>query len=49
MFNGTPSAYNNSKIIYYSGKIRIQIDGFKKRRSFNITYLGKSDLILGLP
>ena len=48
MFNGTPLTDNNSKITYYSGKIRLQIDGFKERRSFDITYLEKSDLILGL-
>ena len=49
MFDGTPSVYNNNKIIYYSEKVRLQIDGFKERRSFDITYLGKLDLVLRLP
>ena len=49
MFNETPLIYNDNKIIYYSGKIRLQMDDFKERKSFNIIYLGKSDFILGLP
>ena len=49
IFNGTSLIYNNNKIIYYSKKVRLQIDGFKKRRSFDITYLKKLDFILGLP
>ena len=49
MFDETPLIYNNNKIIYYSKKVRLQIDGFKKRRSFDITYLRRLDLILGLP
>ena len=48
IFDETSLAYNNNRIIYYFRKIRLQIDGFKERRSFDITYLGKSDLILGL-
>ena len=48
MFNRTPLIYNNNKIIYYSGKVRLQIDGFKERKSFNIIYLRKSDFVLGL-
>ena len=47
IFNRTFLIYNNNKIIYYSGKIRLQMDDFKERRSFDITYLRKSDLILG--
>ena len=49
MFDGTPLIYNNNKITYYSKKIRLQIDGFKKRRSFDIIYLKRLDFILGLP
>ena len=49
MFDGTPLIYNNNKITYYSGKVRLQINGFKERKSFDITYLGRSDLILRLP
>ena len=49
MFNGTSLIYNNNKIIYYSGKVRLQIDGFKERRSFDIIYLRKSDFVLELP
>ena len=49
MFDKTPLTYNNNKVTYYSKKVRLQIDGFKKRRSFDITYLKKLDLILGLP
>ena len=48
MFNGTPLIYNNNKIIYHSKKIRLQIDGFKERRSFDIIYLRGLDLILRL-
>ena len=48
MFNGTSLIYNNNKIIYYSEKVRFQMDGFKERRSFDITYLEGLDLILGL-
>ena len=48
MFNGTSLVYNNNKIIYYSRKVRLQINGFKKRRSFNIIYLGRLDFVLGL-
>ena len=48
MFKGTPSIYNNNKIIYYSGKVKFQMDGFKKRRSFDIIYLRGLDLVLGL-
>ena len=49
MFNGTPSTYNNNRVIYHFRKVRLQINGFKKRRSFDITYLGRLDLILELP
>ena len=48
MFNGTPLVYNNNKITYYSRKIKLQIDDFKERRSFDINYLRGLDLILGL-
>ena len=48
MFDGTPSAYNNNKITYYSRKVRLQIDGFNERKSFDIIYLRRLDLILGL-
>ena len=48
IFNKTSLIYNNSKLIYYSKKVRLQIDDFKERRSFDITYLGESDFILGL-
>ena len=48
MFDGTPSIYNDNRIIYYSGKVKLQIDGFKKRRSFDIIYLRKSDFVLRL-
>ena len=48
IFNGTPSIYNNNKITHHSKKIKLQIDGFKERKSFDITYLKRSDLILGL-
>ena len=49
MFNKTFLVYNNNKITHHSGKVRLQINGFKKRKSFDITYLRKSDLILRLP
>ena len=49
MFNETPLTYNNNKITYYFKKIRLQINGFKEQRSFDIIYLRGSDLILGLP
>ena len=48
MFDGTPLIYNNDKVTHYSEKIRLQIDGFEERRSFDITYLGELDLILRL-
>ena len=47
MFNETPLVYNNNKIIYYFRKVRLQIDGFKERRSFNIIYLERLDFVLG--
>ena len=49
MFDGTLLIYNDNKIIYYFRKIRLQINGFEERRSFDITYLEKLDFILGLP
>ena len=48
MFNKTSLTYNNNKITHYSEKIKLQIDGFKERRSFDITYLKRSDFILRL-
>ena len=36
IFNETFLTYNNNKITYYSGKVRLQMDGFKERRSFDI-------------
>ena len=39
---------NNGRVTHHSGKVRLQMDGFKERRSFDITYLGGSDLVLGL-
>ena len=48
MFDETPLIYNDNRVIYYSEKVRFQIDGFKERRTFDIIYLGKLDLILGL-
>ena len=48
MFNETSLIYNNNKITHYFGKVRLQIDGFKKRRSFDITYLKRLNLVLGL-
>ena len=48
IFNGTSLVYNDDKIIYYSGKVKLQIDGFKERKSFDITYLGRSDFVLKL-
>ena len=48
IFDETFLAYNDDKVIYYSGKIKLQINGFKERRSFDIIYLKKLDLILGL-
>ena len=49
MFDGTPSAHNNGRVTYHSGKVRLQMDGFEEQRSFDITYLGELDFILGLP
>ena len=49
MFNETSLIYNNNRVIYYSRKIRLQIDDFKERKSFDIIYLERSDFILGLP
>ena len=49
MFNGTFLVYNDNKIIYYSRKIKLQINDFKERKSFDIIYLKGSDLILRLP
>ena len=49
MFNRTPLAYNNKKIIYNIGNIRLQIDGLDELRKFDITYLIGSDIMLGLP
>ena len=34
--------------MYYSEKVKLQINGFKEQRSFDITYLEGLDLILGL-
>ena len=48
IFNETPLTHNNNKITCYFRKIRLQIDGFKERRSFDIIYLGKSDIVLRL-
>ena len=48
MFDGTPLIYNNNKIIYYSRKVRVQMNGFKERKSFDIIYLKRLDLILEL-
>ena len=48
IFNETFLIYNNNKIIFYSGKVKLQIDDFKERRSFDIIYLGRLNLILGL-
>ena len=44
-----PSVYNDRKIIYNLGNIRLQIDGLNERRKFDIIYLVDSDIILGLP
>ena len=41
IFNKTSLIYNNSRITHHSGKVRFKINGFKKRRSFDIIYLGK--------
>ena len=46
IFDGTFLAYNNNKIIYYSKKVRLQIDGFKKRKTFDIIYLRGLDFVL---
>ena len=48
MFDGTFLAYNNNRVIYYSKKVRFQMNGFKERRSFDITYLERLNLILRL-
>ena len=48
IFNETPLTYNNNKVTYYSEKVRLQINGFIERRSFDIIYLGRLDLILRL-
>ena len=46
IFDETPLIYNYNKITYYSKKLRLQINGFKERRSFDIIYLKRLDLIL---
>ena len=48
MFDRTSLAYNDRKIIYNLGNIRLQIDGLNERKKFDITYLAGSDIILGL-
>ena len=30
IFDGTPSTYNNNKVIHYSKKVKLQMNGFKK-------------------
>ena len=49
MFYRTPLAYNDRKIIYNLGNIRLQMDGLDELRKFDITYLIDSDIMLGLP
>ena len=48
MFDGTPLVYNDSRITYYFRKIRLQINGLKERRSFDIIYLRRLDFVLRL-
>ena len=48
MFNRTFSVYNDKKITYYLGNIRLQIDGLNELRKFDITYLIDSNIILRL-
>ena len=49
MFNRTSLAYNDRKITYNLGNIRLQMDDLNEYRKFDITYLIDSDIILGLP
>ena len=49
MFKRTWSAYNDRKIIYNLGNIRLQIDGLNEFRKFDIIYLVDFNIILGLP
>ena len=49
MFNKTPLTYNERKVIYNSGNIRLQIDDLDELRKFNITYLADSNIMLELP
>ena len=39
IFNKTSSAYNNKKVIYNLGNIRLQIDDLDELQKFDITYL----------
>ena len=48
MFNKTSSVYNDKKVIYNLGNIRLQIDGLNELRKFDITYLIGSNIVLGL-
>ena len=49
MFDGTSSAYNNRKVIYSLGDVRLQINGLDEFRKFDIIYLVGSDIVLKLP
>ena len=48
MFDKTSLIYNNKKVIYNLGNIRLQMDGLDEFRKFDIIYLVDSNIILEL-